>query len=56
VEICFPLFYVTDILRIAETLVALGYGSDHRLSSTIKFIHSKQDKQGRWLLEYDYNG
>ena len=29
----FPVFYVTDILQIAEALVALGYGVDSRLAA-----------------------
>jgi hypothetical protein len=52
----FPVFYVTDILQIAEALCGLGYGEDPRLANTLKFIQEKQDAQGRWLLEYDYTG
>ena len=52
----FPVFYVTDILQIAEALIALGYGKDPRLANTIKYIREKQDSQGRWPLEYDYTG
>jgi hypothetical protein len=52
----FPVFYITDILQIAEALVGLGYGKDQRLANTLKLIREKQDKQGRWLLEYDYTG
>jgi hypothetical protein len=52
----FPVFYVTDILQIAEALVALGYGKDSRLANTIKYIREKRDSQGRWPLEYDYTG
>ena len=52
----FPVFYVTDILQIAEVLVALGYGQDPRLTNTIKYIRENQDSQGRWPLEYDYTG
>ncbi len=52
----FPVFYVTDILQIAEALVGLGYGDDPRLASTLKLISEKQDARGRWLLEYDYTG
>jgi len=37
----FPVFYVTDILQIAEALA---------------IIREKQDDRGRWLLEYDYTG
>ncbi len=52
----FPVFYVSDILQIAEALVGLGYGKDGRLSNTLKVISEKQDENGRWLLEYDYKG
>jgi hypothetical protein len=50
----FPVFYVSDLLQIAEALVGLGYGSDPRLSNTLKLIREKQDSEGRWSLEYDY--
>jgi hypothetical protein len=52
----FPVFYVTDLLQIAEALVNLGYGSDPRLSNTLNLIREKQDSEGRWSLEYDYAG
>jgi hypothetical protein len=52
----FPVFYVTDILQIAEALVGLGYGCDPRLVNTLELIRSKQDEEGRWLLEYNYDG
>ncbi len=52
----FPVFYVTDILQVAEALVGLGYGTDPRLANTLERIWQKQDEQGRWALEYDYTG
>lgn len=52
----FPVYYVTDILQIAEALVALGYGKDPRLSDALGLIRSKQDDRGCWALEYDYTG
>ena len=52
----FPLFYITDILQIAEVLVRLGYGADSRLQNTLELIRSKQDDQGRWPLGFDYKG
>jgi hypothetical protein len=52
----FPVFYVSDILQIAEALSALGYGKDKRLANTTNFIREKQDENGRWPLEYDYSG
>jgi hypothetical protein len=52
----FPVFYITDILQIAEALVRLGYGVDPRLRNTLELVRSKQDEQGRWPLEFDYKG
>jgi hypothetical protein len=52
----FPVFYVTDLLQVVETLVGLDYGNDSRLAKALKIIREKQDAQGRWLLEYDYTG
>lgn len=52
----FPVFYVTDLLQLVEALVGLGYAGDPRLSHTLNIIREKQDSEGRWLLEYDYNG
>jgi hypothetical protein len=50
----FPVFYVTDILQIAEVLVKLGYGGDPRLTNTLELIQEKSDQEGRWPLEYSY--
>ena len=52
----FPVFYVADILQIAEALVGLGYGNDPRLANARELIKQKQDSQGRWPMEYDYTG
>lgn len=52
----FPVFYITDLLQIAEALVGLGYGDDPRLANALAFIRDKQDAQGRYALEYDYTG
>jgi len=52
----FPVFYVTDLLQIVEALVGLGFGGDPRLTNALNFIYSKQDTNGRWMLEYDYTG
>jgi hypothetical protein len=52
----FPVFYVTDILQIAEALAGLGYAQDPRLAHTLDVIVQKQDGGGRWALEYDYAG
>lgn len=52
----FPVFYVTDVLQIAEAFIGLGFGKDPRLANLINFIHQKADGQGRWALEYSYSG
>lgn len=52
----FPVFYVTDLLQIAEALAGLGCGSDPRLTNVIRVIREKQNSMGQWLLEYDYAG
>jgi hypothetical protein len=51
----FPVFYITDLLQLAEAFVGLGYGQDPRLANTMKLIVDKQDDQGRWALDYHYN-
>jgi hypothetical protein len=52
----FPVFYVSDILQIAEALVDLGFAKDKRLANTLELILSKQDEEGCWPLEYNYDG
>jgi hypothetical protein len=50
----FPVFYISDLLQVAESLVLLGYGRDKRLADTLNLIRNKQDDQGRWLQEFNY--
>jgi hypothetical protein len=52
----FPVFYVTDLLQVAEALTLLGYGNDPRLANTLELVREKRDEHGRWPLEYDYAG
>jgi hypothetical protein len=52
----FPIFYITDLLQNVEVLASLGYGGDPRLARALKIIEDKQDAQGRWALDFDYNG
>ncbi|HEX5838096.1 MAG TPA: hypothetical protein VFY26_09700, partial [Anaerolineales bacterium] len=52
----FPVFYVTDLLQLAQAIVNLGHGSDHRLDGVLDIVREKQTEQGRWLMEYDYTG
>ena len=50
----FPVHYVTDLLQVAEALVELGCGDDARMQGLLELIRSKQDAEGRWLMEYPY--
>lgn len=52
----FPVFYVTDLLQLAEALVNLGYGSDPRMTNTLALIVEKGGEDQRWPMEYDYTG
>ncbi len=52
----YPIGYVTDVLQNLEALTALGHGADQRLLPAVDLLLSKQDSQGRWKLEYTYNG
>ncbi len=52
----FPIFYVTDVLQNLEVLTSFGYGSDPRLAAGMDLVSGKQDGQGRWRMEYTYNG
>ncbi len=52
----FPVFYITDVLQIAEALSANGCGNDPRLKNLIELILQKQDADGRWKMEYDLAG
>jgi hypothetical protein len=52
----YPMGYVTDVLRNAEVMVALGKGKDRRLRPLRELILSKRRPDGRWRLEYSYAG
>lgn len=52
----FPVFYVTDILQLVEALALHGCGKDPRLKNALDLILEKQDKDGRWKMEYSYDG
>ncbi len=51
----FPLMWNTDVLEILRILTKLGY-KDKRMKEAIDLVISKQDEQGRWILENTYNG
>ncbi|HNR65574.1 MAG TPA: nitrogen fixation protein NifH [Atribacterota bacterium] len=50
----FPLMYQTDILEILEILTKLGY-RDNRMQDAIDILISKQDNQGKWIMENTFN-
>jgi len=52
----YPMGYVTDVLRNAEVLVRLGRGRDRRLKHLSELILQKRGPDGRWRLEYSYEG
>jgi hypothetical protein len=52
----FPVFYITDLLLVAEVLANLGCSGDPRMKNLTQLILDKQDEQGCWLLENDYAG
>jgi hypothetical protein len=51
----FPLMYQTDALEILGILTQLGY-KDERMQDAIDVVVSKQDNEGRWMLENTFNG
>jgi hypothetical protein len=52
----YPIGYITDVLQNLEVLAALGQAQNPRLANALELVINKQDNQGRWLLEYSYNG
>ena len=52
----FPVFYVTDVLQVAEALAEAGYGHDPRLAALRELILTRRDAAGRWKMEYTYAG
>jgi len=51
----FPWMWDTDVLEMLVILTTLGY-RDPRMQEALELIRSKQDADGRWLLENTYNG
>ena len=52
----YPIGYVTDVLQNLEVLAALGKARDSRLAAAFELVEMKQNDQGRWTMEYSYNG
>ncbi len=51
----FPLMWKIDILEILDILTKLGY-KDNRMKEAIDLVVSKQNDNGRWILEKTFNG
>jgi len=51
----FPNMANTDALEILGIMAKLGY-KDRRMQVAINLVRSKQDKNGKWMLEHTYNG
>jgi hypothetical protein len=51
----FPLMYQTDVLEILGILTKLQY-KDKRMQEAVDLLISKQDNNGKWLLENTFNG
>ena len=52
----YPIGYITDVLQNLEVLAALGQAENPKLANALDLVISKQNQQGRWLLEHTYNG
>ncbi len=55
VKLGFPLMWQIDALDILLVLTRLGY-HDPRMQTAVDLVISKQDDQGRWILENTLNG
>jgi hypothetical protein len=51
----FPLMYQDDVLEILGILTKLGI-KDDRMQEAVDLVISKQDADGRWMLENTFNG
>lgn len=52
----YPIGYVTDVLQNLEVLSALGCADEPGVLTGMEYILNKQDRNGRWKMEYTYNG
>ena len=51
----FPLMYQDDVLEVLGILTKLGF-KDDRMQEAVDIVLSKQDDDGRWILESTFNG
>jgi hypothetical protein len=54
-EFGFPLFWNVDTLEVLSLLTKLGY-KDMRMQDALDIMISKQNDDGKWLLENSFNG
>jgi hypothetical protein len=50
----YPLGSSADVLQNLEVLAALGQAANPKLAHALDMVISKQNQQGRWLLEHTY--
>jgi hypothetical protein len=50
----YPLGTTADMLQNLEVLAALGQADNPKLTNALDLVISKQNQQGRWLLEHTY--
>ncbi len=50
----FPLYYISDLLQVAEGLAGVGRINDPRAAGLVNWLRGKADADGRWPLEYHY--
>jgi hypothetical protein len=51
----YPLMWNDDTLEVLDILLKLGY-RDKRMDEAINLVLSKQDKMGRWKMDFSFNG
>jgi hypothetical protein len=54
-EFGFPLMWKIDALEVMDILTRLGV-KDERMREAIELVRSKQNEEGRWILEKSFNG
>ena len=52
----FPLGYTSDVLETTLVLSEAGFARDARLENAIRFILSKRNVDGRWMMRHSLNG
>ena len=55
-QFAFPTWWHYDVLRGLDYLRAAGTTPDSRVTEAIELVHSKQQPDGRWLLDVRYPG